>query len=70
MGAHDGRPFDLAGQDGPVAHFVLFDLLDGLVGFGHGERLGGGFDPVAGCDVEHLAHFLRTADWTAGQSRR
>ena len=45
----------LVGEDGAVAHFVLLHLFDGLVGLGHGEGFGGGFDAVAGGDVEHFA---------------
>ena len=54
-----GRQWALVGKHGAVADFVLLDFFDGFVGLGHGEALGGGFDAVAGGDVEHFAQARR-----------
>ena len=55
----------LIGQDGAVADFAFLHFVDGLVGFFHGEELGGGFDAVAGGYVEHLAEAEGAADGAA-----
>src|ERR1035441_2455308 len=52
----------LVRQHGPVEHLVLFQLLDGFVGLGHGEQLGCGLDAVTSGHIQHFAEPEGAAD--------